>query len=827
MPNARNLQPIVRLITCLVLLAVTCCRVGFGQANVLTYHNDNARTGQNLVETTLTLSNVNASSFGKLFTVSMDGQVYAQPLYVSALNMPGYGARNVVFAATEHDSVYAFDADNGTIYWRVSMLNSGETSSDPRNCTSQISPEIGVTGTPVIDLTAGSHGTMYVTAMSKDGSGNYYQRIHALDVTTGAEEFGGPVNVAAKYPGTGDNSSNGYVVFDPKQYKSRPGLLLLNGIVYTAWGSHCDDRPYTGWLIGYNESTLQQTSVFDFAPNGNDAAIWAAGGGVAADASGNIFIQLANGTFDTTLNAQGFPVSSDFGNAFVKLVLSGGNLTASDYWTMDNTVSESNADEDLGSGGLLLLPDVKDGNGNTWHLGTGAGKDGNIYVFDRDNMGKFQSNSNSNLYQELAHGLAGGEFATPAWFNGTVYYGALSDYIRAYTLSAARFPSSPTAMSPNSFGYPGTTPSISANGTSNAILWALENASPAVLHAYQASNIATELYNTNMAASGRDQFGSIAKFVVPTIANGKVFVGTTNSVAVFGLLSQQTQGPVPNGQYNLTNDASGMVLDDPAFSTAAGTQIIQWPANGGANQKWQFVFQPSGYYTIQNVYSELYLTDPGDSSSPGTALEQDPATNDSSQLWSLTASGGGYVVHNKGTGLVMDDPAASKKEDTGIILYTVDGGINQTWSLTSVGSGPIANGTYTLVNGASGLYLADPAASTTPGTQIIQWTATGRSEQQWNFVFQSSGYYTIQNVASGLYLGDPGDSSSPGTALEQLNATNDASQLWSLIQSGSAYVLENKGSGLVIDDAHASSSKGNGMILYTPTGGSNQSWTIQ
>lgn len=530
--------PTYKLIPLSLFLVVTLSHPCVAQVNVLTYHNDNFRSGQNLAETTLTPSNVKSTSFGKLFVVTLDGKVDAEPLYVSNVNMPQHGVHNVVFAATEHDSLYAFDADTGTIYWHISALKSGETASDARGC-SQVTPEIGITSTPVIDLSAGPHGTLYLVAMSKDASSNYYQRLHALDVTTGAEEFGGPVEVTASYPGTGDNSVNGSVEFDPKQYKSRPGLLLLKGTVYTGWGSHCDARPYTGWLIGYNESTLQQNAVFDFAPNGHEGALWAAGGGVAADASGNIFVQIANGTFDTSLNSQSFPSKADYGNAFVRLVRSGGSgaLEASDYWTMDNTVTESNDDEDLGSGGLILLPTMKDASGTTRYLGTGAGKDGNVYVFDRTNMGKFLSGSNGSLYQELAHGLAGGEYATPAWFNGTVYYGAVGDTIRAYKLSAARFPASATSTTPNSFDYPGTTPSISANVNTNGILWAVENSSTAVLYAYEANDVATELYNTNQASGGRDHFGAGNKFITPMIANGKVYVGTTTGVAAFGLLS--------------------------------------------------------------------------------------------------------------------------------------------------------------------------------------------------------------------------------------------------------------------------------------------------
>jgi hypothetical protein len=372
--------------------------------------------------------------------------------------------------------------------------------------------------------------------MSKDNSGNYHHRLHALDITTGQEEFAGPVDVAATYPGVGDNSSNGQVVFDPKQYKSRPSLLLLNGVVYTGWGSHCDFRPYTGWLIGYDRLILKQLSVFNFAPNGNGAALWNAGGGIAADSvTGRIFVAVSNGTFDTSLAANGFPNRADFGNAFVKLTAVNNQLTPEDYWTMSNTVTESAQDQDLGSGGVMLLPDLKNGAGQVVQLGTGAGKDGHLYVFNRANLGKFNPQNDNALYQELPGALDGAVFTSPAWFNGAVYYGAVGDRIRAFNVNAGLLQSQPASTTDNFFVYPGTTPAISANGTSDGILWAVENANPAVLHAYDATNLAMELYNSNQAGAARDQFGSGNKYITPTIADGRVIVGASNSIAVFGL----------------------------------------------------------------------------------------------------------------------------------------------------------------------------------------------------------------------------------------------------------------------------------------------------
>jgi hypothetical protein len=521
---------------CLLLLQVST-GLAFAQLNVLTYHNDNMRTGQNLAEKILTPRNVNQSSFGKLFNLSVDGKVDAEPLYVSNLAIGGRARHNVVFIATEHNSVYAFNADSGQQYWHVSLSINGETTSDIRKC-GQVDPEIGITATPVIDLKAGPHGTIYLVAMTKDTTDKYYQRLHALDITTGQEEFGAPVEVQASYPGTGDNSDNGRVVFDGKQYKERAALSLLNGTVYTTWTSHCDIRPYTGWVMGYDRLTLKRTQVFNFAPNGNEASMWSGGAGPAADALGNLYFSVGNGTFDTTLNAHGFPEKGDFGNAFVKLSTINGKLAAADYWTMYNTVAESDRDGDLGSGGILLLPDLKDASGRVRHLATGAGKDMNVYVVDRDAMGKFNPEDNSNIYQELPGALKGGEFSIPAYFHGYVYYGGISDVIRAFKVDGAKLSKSPASVTAEKFPYPGATPTVSANDSSNGVVWAVENKNPAVLHAYDANDLAKELYNSGQGAKGRDTFGAGNKWMSPMVANGKVYVGTTNSVAVFGLLKR-------------------------------------------------------------------------------------------------------------------------------------------------------------------------------------------------------------------------------------------------------------------------------------------------
>lgn len=542
----------IGLLVVFVLTYVLTEAVRVSAQDVLTWHNDNARTGQYLKEKILTLQNVSPRTFGKLFVIHVDGKVDAEPLYVQRMQMPGRGARNVLFVATEHDSVYAFDADTGEPFWHVWLLKPGEIPSDNRNC-GQVIPEIGITSTPVIDLHRGPRGTIYVVAMSKDSQGRYFQRLHALDLQTGEEEFGGPVDIHATFPGSGAISHNGTDIFDPKQYEERAALLLLNGVVYTSWASHCDFDPYNGWVIGYNASTLRQTGVLDFTPNGKEGSVWQSGAGPAADPRGYIYVLAANGTFDTTLNSKEFPSRGDFGNAFLKIGTLGGRLSVADYFAMYNVTAENASDGDLGSGGPLVLPPMWDASGKIRRLAVGAGKDRNIYLLNRNDMGKFNPRGNQNIYQELPQAMQrlSRELCCvrpiPGYFNGRLYYASTDDTLREYRFQNARLIAEPASQTALKFGYPGTTPSISANGSRNAIVWAVENvnfsyaagySTPAVLHAYDANNLAHELYNSDAASGGRDHFGAGNKFVTPMIAHGKVYVGTTNGVGVFGLLRE-------------------------------------------------------------------------------------------------------------------------------------------------------------------------------------------------------------------------------------------------------------------------------------------------
>jgi hypothetical protein len=540
-------------------------------ADVLTWHNDNARTGLYGSETQLTPQNVNSNSFGLLFTLPADGKVDAAPLFKSGVVIHGQGIHNVAFIASEHDTVYAYDADNGQLLWQASMLGDGEVPSDDRGST-QVTPEIGITATPVIDPTT---NTMYVVAMSKlvsGGTTTYFQRLHALDIGTGQDVLT-PTNIdsSISVPGGGPGGDGTNVFFDPKQYKERDALLLVNGQVYTSWASHSDIAPYTGWVMAFSASDLSLTAVLNVNPNGtpnspflgdgSGNSFWNSGAGPAADAAGNVYNISGNGPFDENLDANGFPTSQDYGDSYLKFSLDPTNgLAVADYWTPYNQQHLADNDLDLGSSGILLLPDLTDANGQVRHQAIGSGKDGNLYLVDRDNMGKFVSGSNSSIYQEVS-GAIGSEFSAPAYFSGQVYFGGVSDFIKAFQLTDALLGSSPASETANRFGYPGATPSISANGTADGIVWAAENGSVAVLHAYDASDLSTELYNSNQAPNGRDHFGEGNKFITPVIADGKVFVGTTTGVGVFGLLFSQTQVDL-SGAYNV----EGLTADGAAFT---------------------------------------------------------------------------------------------------------------------------------------------------------------------------------------------------------------------------------------------------------------------
>jgi len=507
----------------LAAVILLCAISSYGQISVLTYHNDLARTGQNLNETILSPSTIRPGRFGPLFTDAVDGQIYAQPLYVPGVNIPGQGVYNVVFVVTEHDSVYAFDADGiaTTPLWHVNFTNPtfGITpaSADDLQCAA-IAPEVGITGTPVIDPAS---GTLYVVAMTLEYfAGNYVQRLHALDLSTGAERPGSPVEIQASTPGTGDGNTT--VKFDPGLYKQRPGLLLLNGVVYTAWSSHCDAGRYHGWLIGFDAKTLQQVALYLDTPNWDAGSFWQSGAAPAADSDGNIYVVSGNGTFDTNLGG------IDLGESLIKLSTTQG-LAVADYFTPFNADLLSEQELDFGSSGALLLPDGA-GSPTHPHLAVSGSKEGRIYVLDRDNLGHFQADSDSQIVQSLVSAV-GPLFGIPVYFNNTVYFSGANDALKAFSVTNGLLSEQPVSQSAAAFPFPGTVPSISANGSGDGIVWLID--SSGLLHAFEAANLGNELYHGTI--------GSYVKFSTPTIANGKVYVGTMNSLVVLGLRIERRQ----------------------------------------------------------------------------------------------------------------------------------------------------------------------------------------------------------------------------------------------------------------------------------------------
>ncbi len=509
-------------------------------ANVTTWRNDGARSGLNSNEIILSPDNVNSTDFRKLFQIDIDGIVMAQPLFVSGLSIPGKGILNVVFIATEHDSVYACDADNGAVLWHAVLLKAGETPSTDHGCTGISLPEVGITATPVINNNA-----IYIQAMSKDSGGKDIQRLHALDVTTGVELFGGPIDIAATYPGLGYEGVPGMSIFDASLHLDRAGLVLANGVIYTTWSSFCDAGAYNSWVIGYDLS-LRQAAVLNVVPNSGGGGIWQAGAAPAVDANGSLFVITGNGGLDNTFDGQGFPTLKDYGNCFIKVSMVNDAPQVTDYFSPYNTADETANDQDLGSGGVLLLPDLTDATGHVRHLTVGGGKDRHIYIADRDTMGKFVPNStdNNNIYQDVPSSALGGpSFSTPLYFNSKLYTGAANDSLKAFQFTDARLGNQAISQSAAIFNFPGTIPSLSANGGTNAILWAIRRA-PATLFAYDPQDLSHQLYSSADAANNRDALGVTNKFCVPTIANGKVYAAAGQAVAVYGLINPPRLGNI-------------------------------------------------------------------------------------------------------------------------------------------------------------------------------------------------------------------------------------------------------------------------------------------
>ena len=507
------------------------------QVAVTTYHNDSYRSGSNTQETVLTLSNVTTQAFGKRYTFAVQGYVYAQPLYVPGLTIGGT-SHNVLFISTEHDQVYAFDVNSGQQLWHTNFLSTtgfryliSPVSSGDVSCGDLV-PEIGVTGTPVIDSTT---GTMYLVAKTKQldtvtHTTSFYQTLHALDIKTGHDKVA-PVTISATSPGNGTGSVGGILTFDPLVEGQRSALLLLKGQVFIAWASHCDLGTYHGYVMSYNESTLARSGLYVDTPNGYEGGFWGGGAGPAADSGGSIYAATGNGRYDG---------GTDFGDSVLRLAWPStfGAISLRDYFTPWNQQTLDQNDSDFGSGGAMLLPDQP---GTTYpHLLIQVGKEGTIDLVNRDNMGHFHSGSDSQIVQTLRFAI-GGIFGAPAFWNNTAYFGGVNDHLKAFAFDphAQQLSTGATSVSPEHFNFPGPTPSISSNGTNNGIVWIIESdtygGGNAVLRAYDATNLGTELYNSEQNPT-RDRVGLAVKFTVPTVADGRVFVGAENQVVMYGLL---------------------------------------------------------------------------------------------------------------------------------------------------------------------------------------------------------------------------------------------------------------------------------------------------
>jgi hypothetical protein len=503
-------------------------------AGVTTWRNDRAHSGVNSHEYALTGQNVVSNKFGKLFSCPMDGWVFAQPLWMANLKIGG-GRHNVVFIATENDSLYAFDADGPACkpVWSSQSVNliPGDEKIAPLDDLEydsiSLGPATGITGTPVIDP---SSQTIYLVAVTENKTtGTIVQRLHAIDITTGRERGYSPVVINASVKGKGKDNSNGAISFSAKMQKQRAALLLLNGVVYVCWGSYFDKDPYHGWVIGYSASTLTQVTVFNDTIDGGRGGIWMSGANPAADSQGNIYLVSGNGDFNAD-NAGG----RNYGDTFLKLRTSGG-LSVSDWFTPFDQRNLAEQDLDLGGGGAVILPDQA--RGPFPHLVLGSAKSGTLYVLNRDHLGHYNSSANSQIVQSFMVDN-NGIYSTPLFWQNTLYVVANQGPVRAFRFSTVtdRFETRPFSASSQPYYYPGATPVLSAAGTKDAILWVIDPAKPGVLHAYDALNLNTEFWNSSQAESKRDEAGRGLKFTVPTVANGKVYIGTKNELDVYGLL---------------------------------------------------------------------------------------------------------------------------------------------------------------------------------------------------------------------------------------------------------------------------------------------------
>src|SRR5579871_3198546 len=720
------------------------------QVSVTTYHNDNSRTGANTQETILSPSNVNSGQFGKLFSVTVDGAVYAQPLYLANLTIAG-GTHNVLYIATEHDSVYAIDADSGTIYAQVSLIPTGGStvnSSTDLSCGDLV-PEIGITGTPVIDP---SSGTLYVVAKSKV-NGSIVQYLHALDVATLADKFGGPMLIQASVTGSGYDSSGGHVAFNSKMQNQRAALALTNGHVIIGWSSHCDNDPWHGWIMSFNATSLGLEGAFNSSPNSSRGGIWMSGAAPAVDASGNLYLATGNGVFDA---------NSDYGDSILKLgPPSNGALPVLDYFTPYNQSALNGGDVDLASGGLALLPPLASGH----QLLAQQGKSGTIVLLDTANLGKYCVNlsppcsgSDTQIVQEIQN-ASSGIWGSPAFWNGNLYWTGANDSINAYSFNAGGsglISTQPTSRSAQIFAFSAPTPTVSANGTTNGILWALDGSADDStcdgggsaclgLFAYDATNLGNLLYTSSQAANNRDSPGVAVKFEKPIVANGKVYVGTQSSVTVYGLLSGLPAVAVPT-----FSPAGGSFSSAQSVSLADTTPgaVIHYTTNGTTPSASSAQYNPSSPIQVSSTTTiEAIAIASGYANSPVASATYTITGSSSPVSVNLSSVDNVYGIVNTGTAFTNGGLDGDGCAYAAALLGSSINWAGETFSIGSAGvADAVSNTVVTLPAGSySTLSLLATAVNGNQAAKTLTVTYTDGTST--TFTQSFSDWYTPQNYS--------------------------------------------------------------------------------